>query len=36
MVYNVSFNVPNRPLGKASGEFIVKDNGAKLSTLKYV
>jgi hypothetical protein len=34
MAHDVSFNVPNRPLGKSDIEFSIAKNGAKLGTLK--
>jgi len=34
MAHNVSFSVPNRPLGKSDVEFYVNKDEAKLGTLK--
>ena len=34
MAHNVSFSVPDRPLGKSDVEFFVDKDGAKLGTLK--
>ncbi|MBE0507575.1 MAG: hypothetical protein IBX50_12820 [Marinospirillum sp.] len=34
MAHDVSFSVPSRPLGKSDIEFIIKNDGNTLGTLK--